>query len=171
MSDDQISVTYTVDEETFMKACHAVWSQQAIGRRGNVVVGAVMVVCGLCMVWIQVPWYYAAIVWACAVFMLLASTIRNVLWRRYYRRLEKYKAPITTTLGVDGFEVALNGVPALVPWSTFAGHMKTDDALIMTAINRQVSVIPLASFDRPAQAEAFAQMVAENVPLIRKRRL
>lgn len=170
MHEDQITVTYSVDEDEFMKACHAVWAQQAIGHKGNVVVGAIMGGCALGMVWLKVPWYFSAIVMGCAVFTLFASTIRNILWRRHYRGLDKYNAPITTILAADGFAVVLNGERSVAPWSTFAGYLTTEDALILTAINRQVSVIPFESFNTSAEAGAFAKRVAEHVPLIRKRR-
>ncbi len=166
-----VAVTYTIDERRFMRACHALWAYRAIGQWGNYMLAAFVTACGAFLLWQGVPGPWAYVLFAGVAVFIIMNLLRDRLWCRYYHTAEKYRAPITATVGADGASVdSAEGVHTQ-PWSLFRSFAVTDEFLFIIIDQRQFSVIPLDAFENQTQAAAFEAVLVDHLKRLPRRRL
>ncbi len=157
-----ISVTYSLSENDFMHAARALWSYEAIGDTGNVIIAIVCATVGplLLIYGQQLGWLVLAI----AVFFLGLTWARNVIWRRSYRKMEKYTAPITAAF--SDTSVAVNSAQGSsdLPWSYFKTYAETPDYFFLTAPKRGLSIIPKSAFATEETLDQTRAYMAANLP-------
>ncbi|MCP4937282.1 MAG: YcxB family protein [bacterium] len=163
-----LSVTYEIDEACFIRACHALWTYRAIGRFGNFVVAGGIGLCGAFLIWLEVAGFALYLLFVCVALLVALTLLRDLFWRRYYRKLEKYRGPITTIISDDSIEVILPQGSYTVQWSTFSSYLRTDEFLLLVISQRQFSIIPLSAFITLATAAHFERLVADHLPPMKK---
>jgi len=170
-TDGTASVTYRVDEACFMRACHALWDYRAIGRFGNLVVAGIVGLLGLSLVWLDFTGPAPYFLLACSILFVGVTQLRDLLWRRHYRKIDKYKGPITTILSNSGIEVVLPHNAHAVQWSIFTGYLRTDEFLLLVINQKQFSVIPLSAFETITDSGYFERFITNHLPIMKKRYL
>lgn len=168
-SETSVMVSYEIDEARFMRACNALWSYRAIGFFGNYVAAATIGVFGLIAVMLGVPGWCAYLLIACALLIVGMDILRGRLWRKYYRGLEKYRAPITAFVGKEGVGVDSAEGLHVQPWDVFQSFVRTDEFLFLILDQRQFSVIPLEAFDSLRDANAFEEVLVDHLPRMPRR--
>ena len=166
-----VSVTYNIDEDCFMRARHLLWDHQAIGHRGNVKAGLGLAALG---VFFWVFGHFDLISYFLiggGIALASMSFVRNHLWRQHYRKIEKYRAPITSTFRPDGIEVAAHHETVSVDWSVFSGYVQTSDAVFLIVDSKQFSIIPMAAFEDDRDVEKFMEIVSQHLSPAPKRRM
>jgi hypothetical protein len=164
-----LSVTYEIDEACFIRACHALWTYRAIGRFGNLVVAGGVGLCGaFFLIWLEVAGSALYLLFVCVALLVALTLLRDLFWRRYYRKLEKYRGPITTNISDGSIEVILPQSSHTVHWSTFSSYLRTDEFLLLVISQRQFSIIPLSAFITLATAVRFERLVADHLPRMKK---
>ena len=140
-----VTVTYSLSEEAFIHAARALWSYRGIGDRGNwlttiiaLAVGPVLLTNGLAAGWLFIA--------AGAIFVVL-TLLRNLLWRRAYRKMAKYTAPITAVFGPDTVHVSSAEGDNTLPWSSFKNYAETPDYYFLFMGWRGLSIIPKTAFE------------------------
>jgi hypothetical protein len=164
-----VSVTYQLDEARYMRACHALWAYRAIGRTGNYVIAGVVTLCALFLFWQGVPGILAPLMIVGVAIFVALDIGRDLLWRRHFRNLTKYTAPITATVGPIG--VGVDGAEGVhhQPWSSFQHFAVTDAFVFLLIDQRQFSVIPLDAFATPARAAAFEAVLIDHLKRLPRR--
>lgn len=165
------TITYTVPEDTFMRGCYQLWAHRALGRTGNIVVGAVLLAFAVFLLWQGVPGPWALIMLAAAVALLAMDAARDRLWRRHYRGLTKYTALIRLSFADAGIDMQSAEASTRLEWSTFKHYVFTRDFLFLVIDQRQFSVIPLTAFDTPATRAGVEALLAKHLKLLRGRLL
>lgn len=154
-----------------MQACHALWAYRGVGRIGNYVVAVFVMLCGGFLIWQGVPGPWAWLLFLGAAVFVLMDMTRNRLWRRHYRSLAKYRAPLTATLCDDQVQVDGAEGKNQLPWSHFRSFLRTDTFLFLIIDQRQFSIIPLDAFDTPQQANAFEAVLIDHLKRVPRRYL
>jgi hypothetical protein len=152
-----------------MRACHALWAYRAMGRFGNYVTAAVVAFCGAFLLWQGVPGPWAYLLFAGVAVFVALDLIRDRLWRRYFRGLEKYRGPLTATVDDNGVGVDSAEGVHVHPWSVFRSFVSTDAFIFLIIDQRQFSVIPKDAFESPAQATTFEGIVADHLKRMPRR--
>lgn len=168
-TNEALSVTYEIDEACFMRACQALWAHRGIGQFGNYVVAGVVGLCGAILVWLRAIDLVAYLLFSGLLLFIVMTLLRGLIWRRYYRRLDKYRTPITTTIVAGQMQVTLRQVTYPVAWSTFRSYLQTREFLILIGNQRAFSMIPCAAFDSPKLAADFECELAAHLPCMKKR--
>jgi hypothetical protein len=165
------TVTFSLNENEFLRAAQVLWAYRAIGSTANHVIGGIVAVIGAALIWRDVPG------WAPWVLLLLGgaisqlSLVRDRLWRRYYRKALKYTAPIKVTFDDAGIDVASAEATGLVPWSTFTAHLVTPDYIFLIIDARGFSVIPRAAFADVTQRAAVEDLIGRRLKRLPRRYL
>ena len=157
-----ITVTYTVSEAQFMHASRALWSYEAIGDTGNYILAGLTTTTGIaCLIYGQTAgWAFLAI----AAFLIVLTVARNVVWRRAYRKMEKYTAPITANLTADTVSTRSAQGSSDLPWSHFKAYAETPDYIFLTAPKRGLSIIPKSAFDSNDDLDQTRSFIVSNLP-------
>lgn len=146
-----VTVTYTLSEAQFMHAARVLWSYRGIGDRGNAVCAIIAAAVGpaLLLYGFATGWLFIA-----AAGLFVAMTLaRNLLWRRSYRKMVKYTAPITATLTKDTVETRSAEGHATLPWTSFNAYAETRDHLFLFLGWRGLSIIPKPAFQTDLELE------------------
>jgi hypothetical protein len=155
---EHVTATYELSEDAFMRGADQLWAHRAMGRRGNYVVAALIVVLALALLWQNVPgWWGWGLLSGAAVFVGL-DIARDRMWRRAFRKSPKYQAPITAILSDTGVGVRSAEGENVVPWAQFQTFVITRDFMILNVDQRSFSLIPRTAFETPsdhAQAEVL----------------
>lgn len=152
-----------------MQACHGLWAWRGVGRVGNYIVAGVVVFCAGFLIWQGVPGPWGWLLLCGVAVFVVMDVMRDRLWRRYYRSLAKYRAPLTATISQDGVQVdGAEGVNAL-PWTHFRSFLRSDAFIFLIVDQRQFSVIPLDAFETPQQANAFEGIVTDHLKRLPRR--
>ena len=170
-TDGAASVTYRVDEGSFMRACHALWAYRAIGRFGNIVVAGIIGLCGVSLVSLGVTGPAPYVLLSCSILFVAVTQLRDLLWRRHYRKMDKYKGPITTIISNSHIGVVLPHNAHTVQWSLFNYYLRTDEFLLLVINQKQFSIIPISAFESTADSNDFEQFIAKHLPVMKKRYL
>ncbi len=165
----EISVTYEVDEARFMRGCHALWAYRGVGRFGNHIVAAVVSSCAGFLIWQGVPGPWAWLMFCGVAVFVVLDVLRDRLWRRYYRGLAKYAAPLTATVSQHGVQVDGAEGQNELPWSHFRSFLRTDAFIYLIIDQRQFSMIPLDVFEIKQQADAFEGIIAQHLKRLPRR--
>ncbi|WP_299301872.1 YcxB family protein [uncultured Litoreibacter sp.] len=146
-----ITITYSLSEDAFMRAARALWSYRGIGDRGNwllaiaaAAVGPVLLLNGFGTGWLFI---------ATAVIFLALTALRNVLWRRAYRKMVKYTAPITATFTADTVETRSAEGHSTLPWTSFGQYAETPVFYFLFMGRRGLSIIPKSAFATDEELE------------------
>ena len=161
------TLNYQIDETEFMHAARAYWSYKGIGDFGNWVIVALLLITGTgILIWGM------AIGWLCiagaAIFAALTA-LRNIFWRRRYRRMVKYSAPITATFSADNVETRSAEGQSTVPWSIFTKYAETPDYFFLMMPLRGLSIIPKRACEDDFQLEALREVITANLPRAKMR--
>ncbi|MEM9582459.1 MAG: YcxB family protein [Pseudomonadota bacterium] len=158
----EIALTYSLSETEFMRAARVLWSYEAIGDRGNMVVAIFCTAIGPVLLLIGQPtgWLFLC----AAVFFCVLTWARNVIWRKAYRRMEKYRAPISVRLndGVVSTQSAQGS--ADLPWTFFNSYAETPDYFFLTAPKRSLSIIPKSAFVTEEDIDQARTYIAAHLP-------
>ncbi|MEO1639928.1 MAG: YcxB family protein [Pseudomonadota bacterium] len=163
------TVVYTVDEDTFMRACHALWAYRAMGQRGNLTVAAGLFTLGAFLTYQGIPGVWDVVVLVVAIVIVALDVSRDRLWRSFYRKHPKYPGPITARVADNGVIVDSDEGQNHLPWNAFQSFARTDQALFLIIDQRQFSVIPLEAFDSPQSASAFEDALSRHLRRLPRR--
>ncbi len=157
-----VTVTYSLTADQFMVACNALWSHQAIGKNGNLIIAVVLVVAtGISL--ISAP--SAAFLLAPAtLFFAAAGPLRDWLWRRHYATLVKYSGPITVTFAPDTIEFQSAEGAFTHDWAVFDSFTDTPRHIFLHVSTRkargQFSIIPKSALAAPGDLAALQALLA-----------
>ena len=162
-----ITLTYSLSEDGFREAARELWAHSAIGNRGNWVVvgisagiGSILLASGFWTGWI---WLFAAV-------MFVALTLlREGLWRSSYRKMSKYKAPITVTFTSDAIKTETREGESTLPWTVFFKYTETENYFFLHLGKRGLSILPKSSAQTPEDLLELREKIATNLPAARKR--
>ncbi|SFR53896.1 YcxB family protein [Litoreibacter janthinus] len=162
-----ITLTYHIDEQEFMRAARAYWSYRGIGDRGNWILAALSLLAGInLLVWdLNVGWIWVG---AAALFAVI-TMIRNALWRRGYRKMIKYTAPITASFTRDVVETTSAEGTSTLPWTTFTKYAETPEFFFLTLPRRGLSIIPKRATKDDWELETLRDMITANLPRAKMR--
>ncbi|MEJ6397772.1 YcxB family protein [Yoonia sp. 208BN28-4] len=166
-----VTITYTLSENAYMRGCYQLWAHRALGRTGNFVVGGVLIFCALFLMWQGVPGPWSWIMLLGGAGIIGMDVMRDRAWRRHYRGLIKYTAPIRVAFADGGLDMQSAEASTHLDWSTFRHHIFTQDFLFLVIDQRRFSVIPLAAFDSHADRAAAEAIVAANLKPLKGRLL
>ncbi len=152
-----------------MRACNALWTHKALGRRGNYIAAVGVFLCAGYLILAADAGPYPYVLLGLVALMLSLSFLRDYLWRRAFRSSGKYDAPLSTTLSEDEISVTFQGTQTSMPWSTFTSYLRTDEFLLLIIDQRRFSILPLADFSSPDDADACTDLANRHLPLLRKR--
>ncbi|WP_298257078.1 YcxB family protein [uncultured Litoreibacter sp.] len=162
-----ITLSYSIDEPEFMRAARAYWSYSGIGDRGNVLLAVGLVLMGGALVLWDVPTGW---IWIGGAVLLGAMTIaRNLLWQRGYRKMVKYRAPITASFMPEMIEVQSAEGESTLPWATFKKYIETPEYFFITMPRRGLSIIPKRACKDDLEIEALRDMITANLPRAKMR--
>ncbi len=165
------TLTYTLTEPEFMKACRTLWAHRAIGVAGNIVAGSALALFGGFMLWQGVPGLVPWLFVLGGLTVLGLNAARDRFWRNYYRNAPKFSAPITTRVSLDGVGVTSAEGENTLPWSHFKNHTILNETLYLIVDQRHFSIIPLsACADQTARSEV-EEIVKFNVRRLPRRLL
>lgn len=148
-----------------MQAARALWSYRGIGDTGNMILVIASLAIGptLLLYGQWTGWLFIA---AAAIFAAL-TLLRNVIWRRAYRKMRKYTAPITATLTQTTVGVVSAEGENTLPWSSFANYAETPAFYFLfgaRAIGRRsLSIIPKSAFASDLENEQARVYIATNL--------
>ena len=158
-----LTLTYSLSETQFMQAARVLWSYRAIGDGGNWIItilclcaGPVLLVNGVTTGWlfIAVAMFFATLTWA-----------RSLIWRRAYRHMVKYTAPISATFARDQITTRSAEGDSTLPWSFFKSYAETPDYLFLFGPNRTLSIIPKSALPVPEDIETLRDFItAAHLP-------
>lgn len=140
-----VTITYSLSEDDFMRAARALWSYRSIGDRGNLVVAILAMAAGpaLLINGFGTGWLFIG---AAALFVCLTA-LRNLLWRRAYRQMMKYTAPITASFAPETVSVSSAEGDNTLPWSSFKDYAETPQYYFLFIGWRGLSIIPKSAFN------------------------
>ncbi len=152
-----------------MRACGELWAYRALGRAGNYGLAGVVMLCAGFLFWQGVPGPFALLLVAGALVFVAMDLLRDRLWRRHFRALRKYKAPITATVATAGVGVSSLEGDHQQPWKLFLGFARTESFLFLLVDQRQFSVIPLDAFEASEAAAAFETVLSRHLRRLPRR--
>ncbi len=163
------TLTYEISERQFMQAIHALWAHRAIGPKGNLIAGALLIAFAAFMLWQGVP---GVIPWALlfgGVAVIALNALRDHRWRAHFRDNPKFSAPITARLSQEGVGVTSAAGENDLRWSHFRNHVVLADVLYLIVDAQQFSIIPLSACrDAQARAALIELVKAKLKPLPRR---
>lgn len=162
-----ITLTYQIDEPEFIHAARAFWSYRGIGDFGNWVLAAVSVFAGGgLLIWgMDVGWVWIG----AAVVFAIITLLRNLLWRRGYRRMVKYSAPITASFSRNGVQTNSAEGSSDLTWSTFTKYAETPDYFFLLLPRRGLSIIPKRACADDWQLETLRDLITAALPRAKMR--
>lgn len=162
-----ITITYKIDEPEFMHAARAFWSYRGIGDRGNWILSVVCALAGFALVYagLAVGWIWVG----AAVFFVLITLIRNVLWRHGYHKIVKYSAPITATFTADTVTTSSAEGQSELPWTTFSKYAETPQYFFLLRPRRGLSIIPKRACKDDWEVETLRDKITGNLPRAKMR--
>ena len=158
-----LTLTYSMTEAEFMHAARVLWAYRAIGDRGNWIVVILCLCAGpvLLLNGIQTGWLFIAV----AVFFVGLTWARTVIWRRAYRRMVKYSAPITARFAPDQITTQTAEGHSTLPWTFFKSYAETPDYLFLFGPKRSLSIIPKTALPAPDDIEILRDFItAAHLP-------
>jgi len=162
-----ITLTYTISEDEFMRAARVLWSYQGIGDRGNLILAALCTLAGgaLLVYGFQTGWIW---VFAGALFVAITA-LRNLLWRRAYPKILKYKAPITA--GFSDTEITTSSAEghSTLPWTTFRKYAETPDYFFLFLDRRRFSILPKSALASDDDLEDLRELITTKLPRAKMR--
>jgi len=161
------NLTYQINEPEFMHAARALWSYRGIGDLGNWLLTAISLLSGAGLViWgLGVGWVWIG---AAGVFATI-TLLRNFLWRRGYRRMVKYTAPITASFTPDEVQTSSAEGQSHVPWRTFTKYAETPDYFFLLLPRRGLLIIPKRACKDDWEVETLRNMITANLPRAKMR--
>lgn len=145
-----------------MHAARVLWSYEAIGDRGNLIIA---IVC--CAIWpvllvmgYKTGWLFLVV----SMFFALLTVARNVIWRRAYRQMDKYSGPITAEFREDSVSTVSQQGNSDLPWSFFKSYAETPDYLYLTAPRRSLSIIPKSAFASDEELDQVRSYIVAQLP-------
>ena len=162
-----ITLIYSFTEDQFMHGARAFWSYRGIGDLGNWILAAVSLLAGIgILIWgFGVGW-----VWIGAAGVFAAITLsRNILWRRGYRKMAKYKAPITAKFTPDEVQTSSTEGRSNLPWSAFTKYAETPDYFYLLLPRRGLSIIPKRACKDDWEVETLRNMITAKLPRAKMR--
>ena len=156
-----VTVNYSLSEEGFMRAARALWSYRGIGDRGNMIAASLALAAGLGLLIYRYPtgWMFIA-----AAAMFVAMTIlRNLIWRRAFRNMVKYSAPITASFGPETVSVSSAEGDNTLPWSSFKSYAETLEFYFLFIGWRGLSIIPKSAFSSDEDNELTRLYITTNL--------
>jgi len=158
-----MTLTYSLTEAQFMHAARVLWAYRAIGDRGNWIVVILCLCAGpvLLLNGIATGWLFLAV----ALFFVALTWARTTLWRRAYRRMTKYTAPITARFAPDRITTHSAEGDSTLPWSHFKSYAETPDYLFLFGPKRSLSIIPKTALPAPDDIEILRDFItAAHLP-------
>ncbi|RLJ60282.1 YcxB-like protein [Litoreibacter meonggei] len=161
------TLTYQIDEAEFMHAARAFWSYRGIGDLGNWLLTAFALIAGTgLLIWgFGVGWIWIG---AGAVFPAI-TLLRNFLWRRAYRKMIKYSAPITASFTSDEVQTKSAEGQSQLPWTTFTKYAETPDYFFLLLPRRGLSIIPKRACKDDWEIETLRDTITANLPRAKMR--
>ena len=162
-----IILTYQIDEAEFMHAARALWSYRGIGDLGNWVLTAVSLIVGtgLLISGFGVGWVWIG---ASLVFPTI-TLLRNFLWRRAYRKMIKYNAPITASFTSAEVQTKSAEGQSQLPWTTFTKYAETPDYFFLLLPRRGLTIIPKRACKDDWEVETLRDNITANLPRAKMR--
>lgn len=156
------TIRYTMSEAQFMQAAGALWSYEAIGVKGNLILAILAVGAGPVLLIYGQPlgWLCLAI----AAFFVILTWGRSYIWRRAYRKMEKYTAPITASFSAERVSVDSAQGASDLPWDYFKSYAETPDYVFLFAPKRGLSIIPKTAFETVDILDQTRSHIAANLP-------
>ncbi len=166
-----VTVTYSLTADQFIAACNALWSDQAIGTKGNQRMATTLAVAtGVSWVYVPVATFFLALATA---FFASASLLRNCLWRRHYSTLVKYSGPITATFSGDAVDFHSAEGTHTQTWAIFNGYTYTADYIFLHVslqkARGQFSIIPKSALSTPDDLAGLLTLISARLPKRAKR--
>ncbi|MEP3345461.1 MAG: YcxB family protein [Litoreibacter sp.] len=160
-------LTYHIDEPEFMHAARAYWSYRGIGDLGNWLLAAIALTSGTGLVYwgLGVGWVWIG----AAVIFAVMTIMRNVLWRRGYRKMVKYTAPINVTFSHDMVETQSAQGQSALPWTTFKKYVETPDYFFLTLPKRGLSIIPKRACKDEWELDTLRELITAKLPRAKMR--
>jgi hypothetical protein len=161
------TLTYEIDESEFMHAARVYWSYRGIGDRGNWLLAGFMLIVGVgIVVWgMAVGW-----IWIAAAPIFIAITLsRNLLWRRGYRKMIKYSAPITASFSPNTVQTNSAEGQSKLPWSTFSKYVETPDYFFLMLPKRGLSIIPKRACNDEWEIDTIRDLITAKLPRAKMR--
>ena len=162
-----ITLTYDIEEAEFMDAARALWSYRGIGDVGNWILAAISLFSGLSLIYwgLDIGW-----IWVGAAALFVAITLlRNFLWRRAYRRMTKYTAPITASFTREEVQTSSAEGQSKLPWTAFKKYAETPDYFFLLMPPRGLSIIPKRAVKDDWELETLRDMITGNLPRAKMR--
>lgn len=156
------TIRYTLSEAQFMHAAGALWSYEAIGTKGNLILAILAAAAGPTLLIYGQPLGWLCL--AMAAFFVILTWARSYIWRRAYRKMEKYSAPITASFGPDHVSVDSAQGASELPWDYFKSYAETPDYIFLFAPRRGLSIIPKTAFETEDQLDQTRSHIEANLP-------